>query len=52
MEELHYPGAGNTKKLLEAQRQQQQQQQAIMMQMQQQQAAQVPGQDPTQPVME
>lgn len=52
MEELHYPGAGNTKALLEVQRQQQQQQQAIMMQMQQQQAAQVPGQVPTQPVME
>ncbi len=51
MEELHYPGAGNTKKLLEAQRQQQQQQQALMMQMQQQQAAQAPGQMPGQPVM-
>ena len=36
MEEQHYPGAGNTKKLLEEQRNQQMQQQAIMMQMQQQ----------------
>ena len=35
MEELHYPGAANTKKLLEEQRQQQMQQQALMMQMQQ-----------------
>lgn len=36
MEELHYPGAGNTKKLLEEQRQAQMQQQALMLQMQQQ----------------
>lgn len=36
MEELHYPGAGNTKKLLEEQRQAQMQQQAVMLQMQQQ----------------
>lgn len=35
MEELHYPGAGNTKKLLEEQRQAQMQQQAVMMQIQQ-----------------
>ena len=49
MEELHYPGAGNTKKLLEAQRQQKQQQQALMMQMQaNQNAGQVPGQVPGQ----
>ena len=41
MEEQHYPGAANTKKLLEAQRQQQQQQ-AILMQMQQMQQAQQP----------
>ncbi len=40
MEELHYPGAGNTKKLLEEQRQQQQQQQALLMQMQMQQQGQ------------
>ena len=40
MEELHYPGAANTKKLLEEQRQQQMQQQALMMQMQQAQQAQ------------
>lgn len=43
MEELHYPGAGNTKKLLEEQRQAQMQQQALMLQMQQaQQAGQMP----------
>ncbi|MGM9558153.1 MAG: hypothetical protein ACI3VP_07845 [Oscillospiraceae bacterium] len=40
MEELHYPGAGNTKKLLEEQKQAQMQQQALMMQMQQAQAQQ------------
>ena len=39
MEELHYPGAGNTKKLLEEQRQAQMQQQALMLQMQQAQQA-------------
>lgn len=50
MEELHYPGAANTKKLLEAQRQQQQQQQALMMQMQRQQQGGTPmaGQMPVQ----
>ena len=49
LEELHYPGAGNTKKLLEEQRQQQMQQQAIMMQMQQAQTAQMQQQQvPTQ----
>ena len=43
MEELHYPGAGNTKKLLEEQRQAQMQQQALMLQMQQaQQAGKIP----------
>ena len=44
MEELHYPGAGNTKKLLEEQRQAQMQQQALMLQMQQAQQAQQAGQ--------
>ena len=46
MEELHYPGAGNTKKLLEEQRQAQMQQQALMLQMQQAQQAQQAGQMP------
>lgn len=44
MEELHYPGAGNTKKLLEEQRNQQMQQQALFMQMQQQGQGQPQGQ--------
>ncbi len=44
LEELHYPGAANTKKLLEAQRMQQQQQQALLMQMQQQQTVPMQGQ--------
>lgn len=46
MEELHYPGAGNTKKLLEEQRQAQMQQQALMLQMQQAQQAQQAGKIP------
>lgn len=46
MEELHYPGAGNTKKLLEEQRQAQMQQQALMLQMQQAQQTQQAGQMP------
>ena len=46
MEELHYPGAGNTKKLLEEQRQAQMQQQAVMLQMQQAQQTQQAGQMP------
>ena len=47
MEELHYPGAGNTKKLLEEQRQAQMQQQALMLQMQQAQQTQQAGQMPS-----
>ena len=47
MEELHYPGAGNTKKLLEEQRQAQMQQQALMLQMQQAQQMQQAGQMPS-----
>lgn len=46
MEELHYPGAGNTKKLLEEQRQAQMQQQALMLQMQQAQQTKQAGQMP------
>lgn len=53
MEDLHYPGAGNTKKLLQEQQNKQMQQQAIMMQMQAAQGQAMPKQTaaPTQAAM-